>query len=144
MPGGTLDGLPPAGHRSCQAEQIGGTAETRIVEVAEQSARATTFPTDERSRASDLFWRPIVEGVAGEAEPWRHLYRFRDPYRHEVDIEATHLPSGATHRVVIDEPDARGPIEVALFYKRSPYWLDPDHPNPDAEADLVHLRLLEP
>jgi hypothetical protein len=113
-----------------------------IVAVANVGA-GHHFPTDERSRAADLFWRPH-DPDAEDAGRWRHLHRFRDPYRHEVDLLPTHLPHGETLRVTIDDPDAAGAIEVALFYKRSPYWSDPERPDPEAEADLVHLRVLEP
>lgn len=100
------------------------------------------YPTDERSRASDLFWRPLAEG--GEPGPWRHLYRFRNPYRHEVGLLDTELPAGETKQVSIDEPEAGGGVEVALFYKTTPYWEDPDHPDPEREAELVHRLELVP
>lgn len=108
-----------------------------------------SFPTDERSRAADLFWRPLA---AAGAEParWRHLYRFRDPYRHEVDLPVTLLEAHGTRAVSLGSrehgPDAGGAVEVALFYKRSPYYSDPERPDPEAEADavLVHAIPLRP
>ncbi len=108
-----------------------------VVEV-ENVGAGHNYPTDERSRASDVFWRP-----AGETT-WRHLYRFRNPYRHEVGLEDTELPAHATQRLPVDDPGARGAIEVALFYKLSPYWADPENPDPDSEATLVHRIELEP
>ena len=39
---------------------------------------------------------------------------------------------------------ARGRIEVALFYKRSPYWKVPEEPDPEGEAELVHRVVVEP
>ncbi|MBI1380476.1 MAG: hypothetical protein GC161_05235 [Planctomycetaceae bacterium] len=115
------------------------------------------FPTDERSRAADLFWRPLVaEGEAPVA--WQHLHRFRDPYRPEVDLPRTLLDAHEVRRVpVLSGPSdphrhiaapvgdpVRGPIEVALFYKRSPYYDDPAAPDPEREAWLVHRIELRP
>jgi hypothetical protein len=97
------------------------------------------FPTDERSRASDLFWRPL-----GSDGPWRHLYRFRNPYRFEVGIPNTELPSGQVQRVELADADAAGGVEVALFYKLTPRWADEAHPDPEREATLVHRVELRP
>ncbi|MCB9904275.1 MAG: hypothetical protein H6831_07700 [Planctomycetes bacterium] len=101
-----------------------------------------SFPTDERSRASDVFWRPKVAPGA-QPEAWRHLYRFRSPYRHEVDIEDTWLPAHATWSGRVEDPGS-GPLEVAIFYKLSPYWTDPNAPDPDNEARLLHLVEVAP
>jgi hypothetical protein len=98
-----------------------------------------SFPTDERSRAADVFWRPL-----GDAGPWRHLYRFRSPYRHEVDLPDTLLEADGTRELPLDDPDANGPVEVALYYKRSPYWKDPAAPDPENEAILVQRAELVP
>ena len=107
------------------------------------------FPTDERSRASDVFWRPAGD----EDAPWRFLYRFRDPYRYEVDLESTLLPHGEARVLPLEHADARGAVEVALFYMRSPYFHDPTtgEPieteavrDPEREAELLHRILLEP
>lgn len=105
-----------------------------------------SFPTDERSRAADVFWRPLPTGETESAEPgpWRHLHRFRSPYRHETDIEDTLLAADDTWTGTIADPDAEGGVEVALFYKRSPYWEDPESPDPEREATLVHRLALEP
>lgn len=97
------------------------------------------FPTDERSRASDLFWRPL-----GSDGAWRHLFRFRNPYRFEVGLVNTELASGAVHRSVIDDPEAAAGVEVALFYKLTPHWADPQRPDPEREATLVHRLELAP
>lgn len=97
-----------------------------------------SFPTDERSRAADVFWRPL--GTTS-ADDWRHLYRFRSPYRTEVDVAETLLAAHATLELQLDEP---GPVEVALFYKRSPYWADAARPDPEREAVLVHRIELVP
>lgn len=113
-----------------------------IVEVTNVGA-GHHFPTDERSRAGDVFWRPIA-AVSSTPQRWRHLYRFRSPYRHEVDLVDTLLPARATKSLPVDDIEARGPIEVALFYKRRPYWNDPDNPAPEQEAELVHRIVLTP
>ncbi|MCE9594460.1 MAG: cytochrome c family protein [Planctomycetes bacterium] len=117
-----------------RATRVDGKATVEVENVG----AGHNYPTDERSRASDLFWRPKGE------ETWRHLYRFRNPYRFEVDLPNTELASGATLKQTIDDPAAAGDIEVALFYKLSPYWKDPPHPDPEHEAFLVHRAELAP
>lgn len=112
--------------------------ESVLVEV-ENVGAGHCFPTDERSRAADVFWRPLRAG----AGPWRHLYRFRSPYRDEVGLSSTLLAAHETRVIPLEDPEAQGPIEVALFYKLSPYWADPAQPDPDKEARLVErLELL--
>lgn len=112
--------------------------EGRAVVEVENVGAGHNYPTDERSRASDLFWRP-----KGETH-WRHLYRFRNPYRFEVDQPNTELAAHATLTQSIDDPEAAGPLEVALFYKLSPYWKVPPEPDPESEAFLVHRAELGP
>jgi hypothetical protein len=118
------------------------------------------FPTDERSRAADLMWRPVVEG--GGEEKWRQLYRFRNPYRYEVGLPNTELAAGATASVVLEQaevppaPDGQPrAVEVVLFYKLSPFFVDSlydlspyygDFQQPDRREDAVpiHRLILEP
>jgi hypothetical protein len=100
------------------------------------------FPTDERSRAADIFWRPIRR--AGEANPWRHLYRFRNPYRYEVALTNTELAAGAKVALSIDDPDASGDIETAIFFRTTPYWTDPAHPDPERESTLLYSSRVPP
>ena len=111
-----------------------------VVEV-ENTGTGHSFPTDERSRAADVFWRPLGET---EASAWRHAYRFRSPYRWETDIPDTLLLAHATQRIPLEGPGSDGPVEVALFYKRSPYYENPDVPDPENEAVLVHRLELTP
>jgi len=113
---------------------VGGAYQVEV----ENNGAGHAFPTDERSRAADLFWR--VEGSDG----WTHLYRIRDPYRHETDIPSTLVHSGETLSLEVPDVPAGAAIEVALFYKRSPYWEDPAAPDPDREATLVHTLMLRP
>jgi hypothetical protein len=109
---------------SLDARREGGSV---VVEVENHGA-GHAYPTDERSRASDLWWRP-----AGE-EGWRHLHRIRDPYRWEVDVPSTLLHHGERRRLELEDPDAAGPVEVLLVYKLSPYYRDP------ATGEPVHLE----
>jgi hypothetical protein len=109
-----------------------------VVEV-ENVGAGHHFPTEERSRAGDVFWRPLDAG----AQTWRHAYRFRSPY-HSEDLPDTLLPAHATKAIPIEGADSSGPIEVALFYTMRPYWADPAHPDPDHEARLVHRLELRP
>lgn len=129
----------------------------RWVVLVENAGVGHTFPTDERSRAADLFWRPLVAEGA-DPGPWRHFYRFRDPYRHEVDLPRTLLEAHETRRIPVLDDSSRvhehtvepqgqpvpGAIEVGLFYKRSPYYADPAAPDPEHEATLVHRIELVP
>jgi len=119
------------------AELRAHRAEGALVVEVENVGAGHNYPTDERSRASDLFWRPLAEPGSGPL-PWRHLYRFRNPYRYEVGLENTELPFGQTVTIRVDDPQSAGPVEVALFYKLSPYWSDPQRPDPEREATLVH------
>ncbi len=122
----------------------------RIQIAVENHSIGHAYPTDERSRASDIFWRvaPTDPEATGG---WQHLYRIRDPYRHEVDLPRTLVDAGETLRVDLDLPDEvasqNGPIEVALFYKRSPFYRNPETGiareletvrNPLEDAKLVH------
>lgn len=106
--------------------------------VVENVGAGHAFPTDERSRAADLFWRP-----AGTTE-WRHLDRIRDPYRFETHLESTLVHAHQTRRAEIPAEDGVDAVEVALFYKRSPIWEDPERPDPEREAVLVHRIELGP
>lgn len=107
-----------------------------------------SFPTDERSRAGDIFWRELdMEGAQ-----WKHVHRMRSPYRDEVDVLDTLLLADEARRIpIFSEPEEIGeaiaadkPIEVALFYKRTPWWLDPDNPDPENESQLVTKVELRP
>lgn len=108
----------------------------KVVVEIENVGAGHNYPTDDRSRASDLFWRPLAAAGA-TPEAWRHLYRFRNPYRYEVGLENTELAYGKTLEVEVDDAAAAGTIEVALFFKTTPYWSDPEHPDPEGEAHLV-------
>lgn len=112
-----------------------------IVEV-ENVGAGHSFPTDERSRASDVFWRPKA-GAGVPTQAWRHIYRFRSPYRHEVDLVDTWLPAHETWSGRVEDVDP-GTLEVAIFYKLSPYWIDANAPDPDQEAQLMHLVEVAP
>lgn len=113
-----------------------------IIELENVNA-GHAFPTDERSRASDVFWRPLADRGGGP-ETWRHLHRMRAPYRTETDVPTTLLEAHEVRELSITGEGADGPIEVAWFYKRSPYWEDMDAPDPEREASLIHRLVLEP
>lgn len=121
------------------AERRGATVVATVTNVG----AGHHFPTDERSRAADVFWRPLGADGAPQGA-WRWAYRFRSPYRHEVDLVNTLLPAHAAQDVEIAGPGADGRLEVALYYKLSPYWQDPSQPDPDREASLVHRVVVEP
>jgi hypothetical protein len=128
----------------------------RVEVQLENVGAGHSFPTDERSRAADIFWRPAAGAhVQGG---WRHLYRIRDPYRMETDIVSTllharpHKDSLLTEHIDVG-PDTAGAVEVALFYKLTPYYRDAATGNarhtetvddPESDAELVHLITVEP
>jgi hypothetical protein len=112
-----------------------------IVEV-ENVGAGHHFPTEERSRAADVFWRPLSD-AGKDPSTWRHAYRFRSPYRHE-NLPDTLLPAHAVQSIPIDGAGAEGAIEVVLFYALKPYWDDPARPDPEREASIVHRLELEP
>jgi hypothetical protein len=125
-----------------RAARVGGAVQ---VEVANTGA-GHAFPTDERSRAADVFWRPAPDDPDARGG-WRHLWRIRDPYRTEVDIPSTLLHAETTKVLTIEDPDAAGPVQVGLFYKLSPYYRDEaedrvlateDVDDPLMDAQLVH------
>lgn len=119
-------------------KRVDGVAHVAITNVG----AGHNYPTDERSRASDLFWRPISSDGAGTT--WRQIHRFRNPYRFEVGLPNTELPAGETFALAIDDPEARGSIEVALFFKLTPYYENPERPDPERESMVVHRARLEP
>jgi hypothetical protein len=112
-----------------------------VIEV-ENVGAGHHFPTEERSRAGDVFWRPLPSGGVA-AQAWRHAYRFRSPY-HSEDLPDTLLPAHETRSIPIEGPDSSGAIEVALFYTLKPFWADAGHPDPEHEARLVHRLELRP
>ena len=118
-------------------ELRGSRVEDRYVIEVENVGAGHAYPTDERSRSSDLFWRPRGE------DAWRHLYRIRDPYRTETHLPRTALQAGETLRLELEES---GPVEVALFYMRQPLWKDPENPDPTTAelSRLVHRIELAP
>jgi hypothetical protein len=109
---------------------------TLVIEV-ENVGAGHHFPTDERSRAGDVFWR-----VKGESA-WRWAYRFRSPYRDELGVSDTLLPAHETRTVEVADAPA-GTLEVALFYKLTPWWANPEAPDPETEARLVHRMEVVP
>jgi cytochrome c554/c'-like protein len=119
-----------------RAARAGGTVRIEVENVGAGHG----FPTDERSRAADVFWRPVEEPPG----PWRFLHRFRSPYRDEAGLDDTRLPAHATHAITLDDPRSSGALEVALFYKLTPYWADPERPDPEREALLVERVALAP
>lgn len=121
------------------ARRDGGVA----VAAVENVAAGHHFPTDERSRAADVFWRPLPKAGEPTGE-WRFAYRFRSPYRHEVGLVDTLLPAHEKREIRIDDPDALGPIEIALFFRLTPYWKDPARPDPERESNLLHRVELSP
>ncbi len=127
-------------------------AEGQIEVTVENIMGAHSFPTDERSRAADIFWRPLPTDPE-QRDGWTHLHRIRDPYRTEVDITSTLLHALASQDKTGDSPrrtiaftPPSGPIEVALFYKLAPYyrgsdgsvWKTEDVTDPLMDSRLVH------
>jgi hypothetical protein len=81
------------------------------------------------------------------------LLRIRDPYRDETHIVSTLLMYGESRPLVIDDPAAESGVEVALVYKRAPYYRDPTTgapipteqvTDPFIDAELVHRAVALP
>lgn len=106
--------------------EAGRDAEGPYVSVTNFGA-GHNFPTDERSRAADVQVRWQRDGGDGD---WQHLHRFRDPYRDEIDLTNTQLPSGQTWRARLTPPAGAQGGEVRLLYRTNPF-------QPDAEAAEV-------
>ena len=126
-------------------ELRGAAAEGGWSIEVENVAAGHHFPTDERSRAADVFWRPLAEGA--DTGRWFHLYRFRSPYRDEVGVSDTLLPFGATRTIELEH---EGPVEVGLFFNLRPVYLDPESAQPlpledvlDPEPDARLLHRIE-
>ena len=147
----------PGGHyiemvRSA-VELNGVRGEDGIARVTLENTSGHAYPTDERSRASDVWWRSLPDDEAGEPGPWRHLHRIRDPYRHEKDLASTLLHWGETRTLDVEGEDAQGRVEVVLVYKRTPYYRNAetglamhlaDVEDPFQDSDLVHRVTIEP
>ncbi|MDA1266067.1 MAG: multiheme c-type cytochrome [Planctomycetota bacterium] len=112
---------------SLRARRVAGAVKIEV----ENHSVGHAYPTDERSRASDVWWRPV------DSEDWHHLYRIRDPYRYESDIPRTLLDAGETKVLVLDDPAASQAIEVMLVYKLSPYYRRPDTGEPISTSEVV-------
>jgi nitrate/TMAO reductase-like tetraheme cytochrome c subunit len=108
-----------------------------------------SYPTDERSRTSDVFWRPLTDD---EGAPWNHMHRIRSPYRDEVGVPDTLLLAGEARVLpVTSESEGAGEaissdtaIEVALFYRRTPIWEDLAHPADNRGVVEVARVVLQP
>lgn len=134
-------------------ELTGARDETGTASVTLKNTSGHAYPTDERSRASDVWWRTKPADSGEGAGVWTHLHRIRDPYRHEKDISSTLLHWGETRTLPIEEAGASERIEVALVYKRTPYYRDPETglamhleevEDPFQDAELVHTIVIEP
>jgi len=128
----------PGGHDLGLVSQA-VTLEAQRTEVGVQVhvsnvAAGHAYPTDERSRASDLWWRPV--SATGEELAWRHLHRIRDPYRWEVDVPSTLLLPDEKRELLIDGPDSEGALEVLLVYKLTPFYRDPVSGEPHTLAEV--------
>jgi hypothetical protein len=116
-----------------------------VIEI-ENVGAGHSFPTDERSRAADLFWRPLAgtASAASTSEPWRRAHRIRSPYRYEVGVVDNLLLAHEVREIRLAGEGAGGAIELALFYKLTPYYKDPEHPDPETEAHLIQRLELVP
>ena len=134
----------------------GARGEDGIARVTLQNTSGHAYPTDERSRASDLWWRMLPAEEGSEPGPWRHLHRIRDPYRHEKDLASTLLHWGEARTLTVEDEKgevAQGRVEVVLVYKRTPYYRNAetglamhlaDVEDPFQDSDLVHRVTIEP
>jgi len=123
----------PASHdlpslQSAVSMQAGWDTDGPWVRVTNNGA-GHNFPTDERSRAADLQVR--WKNAQGEWGVWKHVYRFRDPYRDETDLTNTQIPSGGTQRFALPQEEDAREGQVRLLYRANPYL-------PDTESVQLH------
>ena len=130
MPGGhDLTTLRAAA--SFTAERLDNTVVLRLT----NDGAGHNYPTEERSRALDFVVRfldadgaPILaENAEGEPKEWRHVYRFRNPYRDEP-LPNTQLPSGESHEERIPAPPGTRVAQARLVYRRNPFLVAFDDP----------------
>ncbi|MEZ6038448.1 MAG: multiheme c-type cytochrome [Planctomycetota bacterium] len=84
------------------------------------------FPTEERHRAVDMTYRFFTADGAGE---WQRAWRFRMPYRDEMDPinpgnasgENTQLPAGEEKSIRVEIPDGVVAVEARLWYRLTPF-----------------------
>jgi hypothetical protein len=103
------------------------------------------FPTEERHRAVDILYRFVAAAGAGE---WQRAWRFRQPYRDEMEPinpgnaagENTQLPAGATKAVRVPVPPDAVAVEARLWYRLTPFVLDDDPRSTLLEERRLELR----
>ncbi len=129
----------PAGHYRdalLRAARIAGGMIDGIPWVSvENYGAAHNFPTDERSRAADVQAR--WQAADGSWSDWQHVYRFRDPYRDEVDLVNTQLPSGETWGSNLTPAESSQRGEARLLYRTNPYLPDDE----SVEIGRVEFKL---
>ena len=84
------------------------------------------LPTEERHRAVDMTYRFFTADGAGE---WQRAWRFRMPYRDEMDPinpgnasgENTQLPAGEEKSIRVEIPDGVVAVEARLWYRLTPF-----------------------
>ncbi len=98
-----------------------------IVLALENVGAGHNFPTEERHRAVDMVYRFVrPDGTAGD---WQRAWRFRMPYRDEMEPinpgnapgESTQLPAGATKAVRVPVDGDAVAVEARLWYRLTPF-----------------------
>lgn len=105
------------------------------------------FPTEERHRAVDMLYRFATEDGA-EPGPWQRAWRFRMPYRDEMEPinpgnapgESTQLPAGASKAVRVPVPAGAVAVEARLWYRLTPFCGDDDPRSTLLEEARLELR----
>tara|TARA_R110002072_G_scaffold46591_9_gene129001 strand:+ start:39619 stop:40644 length:1026 start_codon:yes stop_codon:yes gene_type:complete len=104
------------------------------------------FPTEERHRAVDIMYRFTT--VAGETSEWQRAYRFRQPYRDEMEPinpgnesgENTQLAAGATKVLRVAIPEGAVLAEARLWYRLTPFIGDDSPMSTLLEEQKVDLK----
>jgi nitrate/TMAO reductase-like tetraheme cytochrome c subunit len=158
MPSVDRNGKKGSDHASPASHDLGELqkAVSMTVAVEGRTLRVTVknvgaghhFPTDERSRAADLFVK--LQRGDGSTSLTR-LDRYRNPYRDQVGAseglpfreesplrekrpESTLLPFGVERRYEVDLAESAGLAEVLLLYRTLPFPTDPAEILADVEA----------
>jgi len=138
-----VDSLKSAGKFEVKVE-----AEELVLSLSNVGA-GHNFPTEERHRAVDMMYRfATVEDGKTTFSEWLRAYRFRQPYRDEMEPindgnepgENTQLTAGATKAIRIKIPAGAKAAETRLWYRLTPFVGDDSPQSTLLDEQKVDLK----
>ena len=117
-----------------------------LVMVMANVGAGHNFPTEERHRAVDMMYRFVAkDGTTGE---WRRAWRFRMPYRDEMEPinpgnqpgENTQLPAGQKKAIRVPIEAGAVAVETRLWYRLTPFVGDDSPLSTLLEERRVEVR----